>query len=380
MIIGFTVNDPRLSFPPKNAHPNPDFGPSSTPILQSSLLAQSTLWDASARRKPRYTKKELDERRSKNLVPGTKLTPLRQDDRVPVILIQRSLESFSNSIGNNEGAGLHGWTLLIPSSWSMAFLPSLIFTGTRVGGQRERHVQAFEAGTCNFPRDYPCTEAYEGEEEKMSSEEKEKWERTPPAKRVNYKKLGTRSPWRADWEVVLGLEASKEGDEEEEEELVTTQRPEIQEGGGGGDEGDEVEARDENEDEEMNVDASPKIQPWLLTGSDVSSLVSSLSSRPNEKQAEALLAHVNERRTMRSLGELSLAGVNKTETLLKSALVNVKIYMHSKGAPGDLAMIYKIPDEELGEWREVISRNPDAVGDNGMKNIEEVCRLNLACT
>jgi ribonuclease P/MRP protein subunit POP1 len=102
----------------------------------------------------------------------------------------------------------------------MPFFSSLTYTGTRVGGQRERQTQSFEAGCAYFPRDYPFTHAYSSYVEQRADQEKDRWERKPPAKRTNFEKLGTRSPWKPDWDVVLGLQAPTSDD------LVTTQREE----------------------------------------------------------------------------------------------------------------------------------------------------------
>ena len=87
MIIGFKVIDPRLKyavfihlscalssalrFPPKNAKPKPSDSDHVEPTVTtfpSAALAQSEIWDATARNallKPRYKKKDLDDRRSK---------------------------------------------------------------------------------------------------------------------------------------------------------------------------------------------------------------------------------------------------------------------------------------------------------------------------
>lgn len=91
MVIGFKVHDPRLKyvnlsafivyftilwirFPPKNAKPsfpdmtNPPATPSSSLIFPSSIIAQTEIWDEAKRevlKKPKYKKKDLDERRSK---------------------------------------------------------------------------------------------------------------------------------------------------------------------------------------------------------------------------------------------------------------------------------------------------------------------------
>ena len=101
-------------------------------------------------RKPKYKKKDLDQRRSnvsldppphwhtpksyflpQNLVPGTSLKSERNDDRVPVLLIQRSVEnaaltspqasSTSTSSRSTSTTSLHGWTLVLPQGWAMPF-------------------------------------------------------------------------------------------------------------------------------------------------------------------------------------------------------------------------------------------------------------------
>ncbi|KAG6847946.1 hypothetical protein C0991_001129, partial [Blastosporella zonata] len=73
----------------------------------------------------------------------------------------------------------------------MAFFSSLTFTGTRVGGQRERQTQAFEAGAPYFPRDLPTSTGHDEYASARAMEEKARWDRKPPAKRPNYEKLGT---------------------------------------------------------------------------------------------------------------------------------------------------------------------------------------------
>ncbi|KAG2145816.1 ribonucleases P/MRP protein subunit POP1-domain-containing protein [Suillus clintonianus] len=316
IIIGMKVLDPRLKFPPKNAKPRTNDQHVVTPAMTfpAAILAQSEIWDEekrSALKKPTYKKKDLDTRRSKNLVPGTPLNPIRQDDRIPLLLIQRSFESPSST------HGIHGWTLVFPAGWGMPFLPSLIHTGTRVGGQRERSSQAFEAGTACFPRDFPCTEFYEKHWDERAIKEKAKWDRTPPAKRANHKKLGTRSPWRADWEVVLGLPMAPDIDEN----LVPAQR---------------------GPQDAMEVDIAPTVRPWLLRGPEVPTILAKVTQMFNH--GAGLLAEVNRLRTKRGMDVLDAS--HRPEDLLKGALVMVRAKMVSRGAPNDLANIYRINDVE----------------------------------
>ena len=63
-------HDISLSFPPKNVKLELEGGPSLSPasaVFPSACLAQSQIWDEDVRmvlRKPRYKKKDLDQRRS----------------------------------------------------------------------------------------------------------------------------------------------------------------------------------------------------------------------------------------------------------------------------------------------------------------------------
>ena len=311
--------------------------------LPSACLASSEIWDEAIRNglaKPRFKKKDLDDRRSKvnvlcismvsfrdfsiylqSNIPGTRLDPLRQDDRIPVLLIQRSLASSSS-----DSEAIHGWTLIIPAGWSMAFLNSLIFTNTRVGGQLERQTQAYEAGTMYYPRDYPFTRAYDAYALDRESTDKSAWERKPPAKRVNFEALGTKSPWRADWEDVLGI--SMPDEEHDPPALVTTQRESVS---------------------KMNL-VKPKIKPWLLRGSEVPKILSSIFSVFNH--GATVLLEINKLRLKRGLAPFS--NDVKSADLLKGALINVKISTCSRGAPQDLAAVYSLPDDLYKKWEKAL--------------------------
>lgn len=285
-----------------------------------------------------------------NIIPGTPLSALREDDRIPIILIQRSLESR-----NSDDQAIHGWTLMLPAGWSMAFFNSLTHSGTRVAGQRERQSQAFEAGIVYFPRDYPFTCAYEEWSTIEAEREKKKWDRKPPAKRTNFESLGTKYPWRIDWHEVLGIENPKQRDQKNAGLVfMSTQR-------------------------EPAVSTLPLEQestrPWLLRGSDVPRILSNLSSVFNH--GVALLSEINRLRLKRGLS--SLTPEIKAENLLKCALINIKITMCTKGTPEDLAMIYSLQDNIVLQWRKAlhIRQSSKISVDDDMPQETIVCLLNV---
>jgi len=223
----------------------------------------------------------------------------------------------------------------------MPFFSSLTYTGTRVGGQRERQTQSFEAGSPCFPRDYPFTEAYSSYAEEREREEKGRWERKPPAKRANFEKLGTRSAWKPDWDVVLGLRNQGTGD------LVPTQR-----------------------EAPLTV---KRVRPWLLRGVDVPTILENASSMFNH--GAGLLAGINKLRMKRSHDPLE--SDVRPDDFWKSALVMVQLVMCGRGAPDDLAIIYSIDDDEARKWYNVFDRkNKSFVAplDESSDELEVSCR------
>ena len=239
----------------------------------------------------------------------------------------------------------------------MALLSSLIYTGTRFAGQRERRKQYFEAGVPGFPNDYPTSRACEVASEQHAETERARWERTPPAKRASWEKLGTRSPWHADWSVVLGLEMPKtvaatgEG-------LVTTQR--------------------ENNQSAMTVDTLSSVRlPWLFRGSKVSSVLADPFITPSE-----FLVQINKLRSKHRM--LPLAKNVLAEDLWQTGLVIVRATMARRGAPSNLANIYKMNDIEARKWLRVIGKGASAVhGDIDEPMEHEVRNISvslLMCT
>lgn len=214
----------------------------------------------------------------------------------------------------------------------------------RVGGLREHHTQHFESSVPHFPRDYPTTSAYgEGFWEKRGEDEQAKWERTPKAKRVPFGERGVRSPWAADWDVVLGLR--KEGEEEDGGEDMIPTQPMMEDLldamlGDGSAETPAVPA---------TADALPtSVRLWLLYGHDVQSLVTSIASQDdNESASQLLSARINTLREKKGLGPTNASA----EDLLRGCLVSVRVRVCGRGVVSDLGMIYA-PDDLEGEAEE----------------------------
>jgi ribonuclease P/MRP protein subunit POP1 len=227
---------------------------------------------------------------------------------------------------------MHGWTVLTPLGWGMPFLSSLVHSGSRVGGQRERKSQTFESGVPHFPDDFPGTAIGQMHAEEVGSADKAKWERTPPAKRVAYVKLGARRPWQSEWEAVCGIPTK------EKDRFADTQRNDA-------DAEQPVQATVSKELEGAGV--------WLLRCADTKDIFGDLVDCVSDKaSAETLLQRLNAARVHRGLEELK----TNPELLYKGALVQVTLTMYQRGNPEDMAYIYFVGQDECKYWRHVLKK------------------------
>ncbi|KAI0689073.1 NUC188 domain-containing protein [Cytidiella melzeri] len=380
-VIGFKVLDPRLSFPPKNATVSlnswnvPSSSAAATGFYPTSSLAHSDIWNEEIRQplqKPKFKKSEIDQRRSQNLIPGTPLQSQRQDDRIPMLMIQRSVENSSSQTTNSPFSAtpsVHGWTLIIPAGWSMAFFPSLIHTGTRVGGQRERQTQAFESSSPCFPRDYPSTSAYNDFADKTGKEEQERWNKKPRAKRPAWEKLGVRSPWKPDWEVVLGLaqpEPFEEKPSAEDGHLLASDRDERDLETENAQPAADSVAQDAvdlerskfpsgTEQHAVTEDHQTTCRPWLYRGMGVAGLIASLaaSNSTAASRSNIIFHFIDASRKKRNNPRLNEAAEDydfshvSPKDLYRSALVRIGLRLLGRGCPSDMAIIYEMSDEEV---------------------------------
>lgn len=191
------VKDPRLA---KNRHTN-----ESTPYNQLSLSekisllplrssvslfdAESCLWNPEWINSSQSNCSFKDHEINKGLIPLENLS-------------SNSTSVIVHKINGSDHFGA-GWCLIVPHSWSSTFWKQLSTSGVRVIGFREKMDLLFEQSKPRYPMDYPGSQAYaiyqsETEEELLSH-----WERRPPAKRVNYHKLGIESPFKIQWDLLF---------------------------------------------------------------------------------------------------------------------------------------------------------------------------------
>ncbi|MCO5565251.1 hypothetical protein L7F22_018924 [Adiantum nelumboides] len=167
-IISLEVHDPRLSFPPREGKKS-----KKKATIPSAQLGQNLFLEGYST--PTYSSGEIHSRRAALPVPGSRLKPTTKDDIIPVILIRNRLSSHQSN-----------WTVILPRGWGKAFWLSFVQPGTRVLGQKQLHALQFDKGKPTFPCDWVTTPAFKRWAESESQYEFDIWQRTPPAKRINF--------------------------------------------------------------------------------------------------------------------------------------------------------------------------------------------------
>ncbi|XP_019711865.1 ribonucleases P/MRP protein subunit POP1 [Hippocampus comes] len=209
IVLGLTVDDPRLSIPPKRVKAlscvkeAQEVGDEKRKELSlrgvPEHCCESFLWEQSVRNnvtENKISEQDLNRMRSEVLVPGSRLSPVPLQGRVPILLVHQPGKQVGHEM-NSWGAG---WDLLLPKGWGMAFWIPLVYRDVRIGGLKMSLTHSQNKGVPHFPHDYPDCPAgarFQGEQE---SELLEKFKRRPPAKRTNYIKHGCLAPFSCPWQ------------------------------------------------------------------------------------------------------------------------------------------------------------------------------------
>ncbi|KAI8137837.1 ribonucleases P/MRP protein subunit POP1-domain-containing protein [Fennellomyces sp. T-0311] len=328
-VIGLTVQDPRLAFAQK-VQPQSNPIPSEASARLSQLLAQwpediaySAIWDDEARKKVTEllpSEHALAKRREENLLPGTKLEFKPEDPRIPILLVQRS-PGQSNRRGQQDTCKtelLEGWSMILPKGCAMPFWKSFMFAGARVACFEDLRAFHFESGIPCYPYDYLGSRACEDARNMAKHEAESAWLRRPPAKRLNYAKLGVNRPFDAAFDTLTNA---------------------------------------------MDVDHETKPRPefYLLHGHKTLSAI--LSRETNEAAESALVAYLAELYTKRNL-------TPNSSLRFDAALIQVRLAFFDRGRPEANAMIYLITDETEYETQTTYIRNCEPGLRNKKKLLE----------
>jgi ribonuclease P/MRP protein subunit POP1 len=278
---------------------------------------------------------------TQNLVPGSKLNPSEEDDSIPIMLIQRSIGPEYADKENKDRSSknsMFGWTLIVPTGWGTAFWHSLAFADARVGGLRERSQQFFEAGCPSFPEDFACTSAFKSEIEQKAKDMSARWMRTPPAKRVNYKKLQTTSPWKPAFSDIVHCLAKT---------IDTQQKTEAEVAGTGS------ATMEVDEDWRAWMPWGNGTPPFELSGPIVSKILTAVVQHMQDcenmprgalKTQDSLDGLIKSIRTRRVLP------TPREDPEVITTFVKVRLEPVSRGSPKYNAMIYSLEGEEYAAF------------------------------
>ncbi|XP_010224650.1 PREDICTED: ribonucleases P/MRP protein subunit POP1 [Tinamus guttatus] len=205
-ILGLTVGDPRVNLPKKKTKTMPDpekykdYDKVRTLTFEGIPLecAHSFIWDQDIRKnvtENKISEQDLNRMRSQLLVPGSQLDLGPSESKIPVLLVQHP----GKMAGEDRPGWGSGWDIYIPKGWGMAFWIPLIYRGVRVGGLQEGLKHSEYKRTPHTPNDYPDCPAGIQFAKELENSLLEKFKRRPPAKRSNYVKLGTLSPFLCPW-------------------------------------------------------------------------------------------------------------------------------------------------------------------------------------
>ncbi|KAK4145743.1 ribonucleases P/MRP protein subunit POP1-domain-containing protein [Dichotomopilus funicola] len=193
-VLAFSVQDPRLSYPPRRVDSSSG-GPAGA-LLET--LANWPLDDGGVEpfdifcRDRRHEASRLPSQkainRRKGVNPsGEPLPVTKADPPVPVLL----LASRPSTDGQAQGTWtlLAPWKCVMPLWYSMMRLPLSTGGNPRLGGLNEQRQIAFEHSAPWFPADYPATDAGREWELEQRDKRRRDWDRRPKGKRIEWNSL-----------------------------------------------------------------------------------------------------------------------------------------------------------------------------------------------
>ncbi|KAM5366033.1 hypothetical protein ACJZ2D_010711 [Fusarium nematophilum] len=193
-VVGFTVQDPRLRYPPRRLEEPEDAD------AQLKLLEKIASWPAEENLKPyaifdrnaRHhasllpSQKNINRRKSSN-PPGSPLKPTAVDPPIPIALLASRTGTGTQTQGT--WTLLAPWKCILPIWYSLVHYPLSSGGNPRFAGMNEIRQVAFERGQPWFPGDFPGTRSGAGWELEERRKRKAAWERRPKSKRIAWESL-----------------------------------------------------------------------------------------------------------------------------------------------------------------------------------------------
>ncbi|KAH7176501.1 ribonucleases P/MRP protein subunit POP1-domain-containing protein [Dactylonectria macrodidyma] len=196
-VLGFSVQDPRLHYPPRKVVT------SESPEAQLELLEKIAAWTAEDNLQPfpifsrdaRHTgsclpsQTSINRRRAEKAksAPGVPLKPTSTDHPIPIALIASRAGSGTQAQGT--WTLLAPWKCILPIWYSIVHVPLSTGGNPRFAGLDQARQVAFERGLPWFPGDFLGTDAGTKWELDERQKRQRAWERRPKSKRIEWKSL-----------------------------------------------------------------------------------------------------------------------------------------------------------------------------------------------
>lgn len=166
---------------------------------------------------------------------------------------------------------------------------------------REVRAMNFESGKACYPYDHPDTKAYSSWKAEQRTSAEEAWKRKPPAKRLNYAKLGVQDPFNADFSGLVGSGSNSDAD----------------------------------------MDSVDGNKLWIMRGFQV------LAALANCGSSDLNTAHLNIASIFDDMYRKRQLDLTKKRPLdFGKALISVRIVLLDRGTPSTNGRIYLIPSSE----------------------------------
>jgi ribonuclease P/MRP protein subunit POP1 len=125
-----------------------------------------------------------------------------------------------------------------------------------------------------------------------------------------------------------------------------------------------------DEEEAMNAAPSSSTPPVWLVRDPLLPLLPHILSSPNP--AETLAEMISAFRHQRGFQPCSLSPTQ----LYEAAVLHVRVEMHGRGSPGDMAQIYSLSANDVGRWLAAQEESEQVgrvwVADEGMSSVQAV--------
>lgn len=199
MVLGLTIEDPRINRPSRRskALPAASVEPPRVPLEIPTSNSVSAIWSAEIRQEltaaKMPTSKLCEARNEYALVPGAPIEFEQKLTPIPVMLIQRP--GCQNGKSKQLGYG-SGYDVLVPGGYGISTWMCLIMWGAKAGGLREHETVHREGG---HDEHLPDTMTARHLAADRAKELRTAYFRKPPNKRENYKKLSITSPFTCSW-------------------------------------------------------------------------------------------------------------------------------------------------------------------------------------